>query len=171
MLQILAYTIPSLVVVACIWIVMHKMFKNEADKRLWELKLQSQKEITPTRLRAYERLTLLLERTTPEHMLVEMNLTEMTTIQLQQRLLLTIRTEFDHNLSQQIYVSNDVWQKIITARDEMATFINSVAAQSPKDCTALEYATALITAYENNGTTTHTIALAALKQEASQMLC
>ncbi|MCQ2347476.1 MAG: hypothetical protein MJZ92_06075 [Paludibacteraceae bacterium] len=171
MLQILAYTIPSLVVVACVWIVMHKMFKNEADKRLWELKLQSQKEITPTRLRAYERLTLLLERTTPEHMLVEMNLTEMTTIQLQQRLLLTIRTEFDHNLSQQIYVSNDVWQKIITARDEMATFINSVAAQSPKDCTALEYATALITAYENNGTTTHTIALAALKQEASQMLC
>ena len=45
---------------------MHKLFKNEEQKRLWELKRASQKEISPTRLRAYERLALLLERTQPE---------------------------------------------------------------------------------------------------------
>lgn len=170
MLQILSYTIPSLVVVLCIWIVMHKMYKNESDKRLWELKRQSQKEITPIRLRAYERLTILLERTTPEHMLIELNLVEMTKTQVQQQLLRTLRTEFDHNLSQQIYVSDETWKQIILARDEMATFINSVSIQTPTECTALEYATALINAYQNNGTTTHTLAMTTLKREAAGLL-
>ena len=169
--QILIFSIPVLLVILAGGIYLHARRKKEQDQRMWELKRLSQKEISPIRMQAYERLCLLLERTQPEHMLTETSVTTMTVLQLQQHLLRTIRTEFDHNMSQQIYVSNDVWQKIITARDEMATFINSVAAQSPKDCTALEYATALITAYENNGTTTHTIALAALKQEASQMLC
>lgn len=170
MIEILKYALPALLVLVGLWIIQHFFFKNEAAKRLWELQRQSQKEITPTRLRAYERLTILLERTTPEHMLIEMNLVEMTKTQVQQRLLQTIRTEFDHNLSQQIYVSDDLWKKIILARDEMATFINSVAIQTPTECSALEYATSLINAYQNNGTTTHAIALAALKHEAAALL-
>ena len=60
------FTIPALVVLISVWIVMNKLFKNEEEKRLWELKLASQKEISPTRLRAYERLALVLERTQPE---------------------------------------------------------------------------------------------------------
>ena len=73
-MEILAYSIPALIVLLATWLVMHKLFNNEQEKRLWELKRLSQKEISPIRLRAYERLTLLLERTTPERMLVEMNL-------------------------------------------------------------------------------------------------
>ena len=83
-MEILAYSIPALVVLAATWLVMHKLFNNEQEKRLWELKRLSQKEISPIRLRAYERLTLLLERTTPDRMLMEMNLQEMTIPQVQQ---------------------------------------------------------------------------------------
>ena len=79
-MEILAYSIPALVVLAATWLVMHKLFNNEQEKRLWELKRLSQKEISPIRLRAYERLTLLLERTTPDRMLMEMNLQEMIRI-------------------------------------------------------------------------------------------
>ena len=64
--QVIMFTIPALVVLISVWIVMNKLFKNEEEKRLWELKLASQKEISPTRLRAYERLALVLERTQPE---------------------------------------------------------------------------------------------------------
>ena len=105
MKEVFLYTMPALIVLAATWIVMYKLFRNEQQKREWELKKQSQKEITPIRLRAYERLALLLERTTPEHILSELNIGEMTVLELQQHLLRTVRVEFDHNLSQQIYVS------------------------------------------------------------------
>ena len=78
MVEILKYCIPALCVLLATWLVMRQFYKAEADKRLWELKRLTQKEISPLRLRAYERLALLLERTTPEHMLLELNLGEMT---------------------------------------------------------------------------------------------
>ncbi len=169
-MEILAYSIPALIVLFATWLVMHKLFNNEQQKRLWELKRLSQKEISPVRLRAYERLTLLLERTTPERMLMEMNLQEMTLPQVQQQLLRTIRLEYDHNLSQQIYVSNEVWDKIIHARDEMGAFVTAIAASMPEGSGSLDYAKTLITAYATNGDTPNSIALSALKDEAKTLL-
>lgn len=169
-MEILAYSIPALVVLAATWLVMHKLFNNEQEKRLWELKRLSQKEISPIRLRAYERLTLLLERTTPDRMLMEMNLQEMTIPQVQQQLLRTIRLEYDHNLSQQIYVSDEVWDKIIHARDEMGSFVTAMAAGMPEGSSTLDYAKTLITAYSTNGETPNSLALSALKEEAKTLL-
>lgn len=169
-MEILAYSIPALVVLAATWLVMHKLFNNEQEKRLWELKHLSQKEISPIRLRAYERLTLLLERTTPDRMLMEMNLQEMTIPQVQQQLLRTIRLEYDHNLSQQIYVSDEVWDKIIHARDEMGAFVTAMAAGMPEGSSTLDYAKTLITAYSTNGETPNSLALSALKEEAKTLL-
>ena len=169
-MEILAYSIPALVVLAATWLVMHKLFNNEQEKRLWELERLSQKEISPIRLRAYERLTLLLERTTPDRMLMEMNLQEMTIPQVQQQLLRTIRLEYDHNLSQQIYVSDEVWDKIIHARDEMGAFVTAMAAGMPEGSSTLDYAKTLITAYSTNGETPNSLALSALKEEAKTLL-
>ncbi len=169
-MEILAYSIPALVVLAATWLVMHKLFNNEQEKRLWELKRLSQKEISPIRLRAYERLTLLLERTTPDRMLMEMNLQEMTIPQVQQQMLRTIRLEYDHNLSQQIYVSDEVWDKIIHARDEMGAFVTAMAAGMPEGSSTLDYAKTLITAYSTNGETPNSLALSALKEEAKTLL-
>lgn len=169
-MEILAYSIPALVVLAATWLVMHKLFNNEQEKRLWELKRLSQKEISPIRLRAYERLTLLLERTTPDRMLMEMSLQEMTIPQVQQQLLRTIRLEYDHNLSQQIYVSDEVWDKIIHARDEMGAFVTAMAAGMQEGSSTLDYAKTLITAYSTNGETPNSLALSALKEEAKTLL-
>ncbi len=159
-----------MIVLAATWLVMHKLFRNEEQKRLWELKKLSQKEVSTVRLRAYERLVLLLERTTPEHLLAEINLQEMSVIQVQHCLLRTIRQEFDHNLSQQIYVSDKVWDKILHARDEMGAFVTTIASTLPENGTSLDYARALITAYATNGDTPSAVALAALKEEVRTLL-
>lgn len=169
-MEIIQYCIPALIVLLATWIVMHKLFKNETEKRTWELKLKTQKEISSIRLRAYERLTLLLERTTPEHLLSEMPVAEMTVEQIQKRMIQTVKMEFDHNMSQQIYVSNDLWNKIILARDEVANFISAVTPQVAPDTPSLEYAKALIHAYKSNGTTPHQIALISLKDEVQALL-
>ena len=170
MVEVLKYCIPALCVLLATWLVMHQFYKNEAEKRLWELKHLAQKEISPLRMRAYERLALLLERTTPEHMLMDVNLAEMTPLQLQAHLMQSIRQEYDHNLSQQVYVSDEVWVLIENAKAQTVAFVNSIAQQIPAESNALEYAKALITAYHTNGDTPNELALQALKKEAQTLL-
>lgn len=170
MIEVFKYTIPALIVLLAAWIVMHKLFKNEEQKRLWELKRLSQKEISPVRMRAYERLTLLLERTTPEHMLIDLDINNMSILQVQQRLMQIVRQEYDHNTSQQIYVSDETWRAICEAKEQTIAFLNSIAAQMPTNSTALDYAKVLITAYNTNGETANEKALHMLKDEARKLL-
>jgi hypothetical protein len=158
------------------WMIQHSQFRNEERKRQWELKRESQKAISPIRMRAYERLALLLERTTPEHMLMELRgkepeaLDTWTVGQLQQYLLQTIRMEFDHNQSQQIYVSDEVWALLLNARDQLAAFVISIAAQLPKEATAQTYATSLLAAYASNGATPSDKAMEMLKDEVKRLM-
>lgn len=164
------------IIFAGFWFIQFTNYRNEERKRQWELKRETKKAISPIRLRAYERLALLLERTKPEHMLMELRtkepeaLSTWTVGQLQQYLLQTIRMEFDHNQSQQVYVSDEVWDMIINARDQMASFVISIVAQLPKDATAQVYATTLLTAYMSNGLTPTDKALEALKDEAKSLM-
>ena len=170
MVEVIKYCIPALIVLLATWIVMYKLFSNEQQKREWELKKAAQKEISPIRLRAYERLALMLERTQPEHLLLDLDIASMSVQQLQQRLLQTIRLEFDHNMSQQIYVSEEVWEAITTARQQMSGFVNAIAIQLPQGSTALDYAKTLLTAYSTNGETANEKALHALKAEAATLI-
>lgn len=169
MIEILKYCVPALCVLLATWLVMRQFYKSEADKRMWELKRISQKEVSPVRLRAYERLALLLERTTPEHMLLELNLGEMTVLQVQQHLVRTIRLEYEHNASQQVYVGDEVWAMIQNAKQQTIAFITTVTQQLPADSSSLDYAKALITAYSTNGDTPNELALNALNKEAKTL--
>ncbi len=173
---IIAIILTIVVLIFGFWLIQYSQFRNEEKKRQWELKRESQKSISPIRLRAYERLTLLLERTKPEHMIMEMQkaypeaMTTWTVGQMQQYLLQTLRAEFDHNQSQQVYVSDEVWDLIINARDQMGAFLIAITAQLPKDATAQTYVTALLTAYASNGTTPTEKALEELKNEAKELM-
>lgn len=176
MATVLAIILTIVVLILGFWFIQYTSFRNEEKKRQWELKRESQKAVSPIRLRAYERLALLLERTKPEHMLMELRknepdaLTIWTVGQVQQYLLQTIRAEYDHNQSQQVYVSDEVWDMIINARDQMAAFVISIAGQIPPDANAQTYATTLLTAYASNGLTPTDKALEYLKNEAKSLM-
>lgn len=170
MLEILKYILPSLVVLLCAWVVMAKLMKNEDSRRNFELRKHTQNVISPIRLRGYERLSLLLERITPEHLLIDLDFSGMTVPVLQQHLLKTIRMEFDHNMSQQIYVSDEVWTAIVLAKEEMMRFVNTCAMRCTDADTALTYAQAMITTYSSNGETPTQHAQQLLKAEARTML-
>ena len=174
-------TIILLIVVIAViifgfWMIIHTNFRNEEKRRQFELKRESQKTISPIRLRAYERLTLLMERTKPEHMLLELQQKEPTALstwtirELQQYLLQTLRAEFEHNQSQQVYVSDEVWEDIVHARDQMAAFIIGIATQLPPDATTQTYATTMLTAFTTNGVTPTDKALEELKNEAKDLM-
>ncbi len=168
--QVLTYSIPVLFVLLGMAAILAVRYKEAEKRRQWALRKESQKTISPMRMQAYERLALLLERTTPEHLLLGVAVHDLTPAQLQQHLLQTIRAEFDYNLPMQVYVSDEVWEKIMLAKNEMLTFVNAVALQMPKDSNTMYYARSLIQAYDNNGDTPNQLALEALKDEVKTLL-
>ncbi len=168
--ELLKYIIPALIVLGATWLVLGKMLKEERQKREYELRRQDRTNTIPMRLRGYERLALLLERITPEHMLMNTDFSGMTMQDLQRQLLQTVRLETDHNLSQQIYVGDEVWQAVMLAKEETLNFINAVALQMPKESSAMQYAQTLLTAYANNGETPTQRALHLLKEEARKLI-
>lgn len=169
-MEILKYILPALIVLLATWLVLYLMMKREREQREWALRKQSNKELLPVRLRGYERLALLLERTTPEHLLRDMDIAGLTVQQLQILLLKTIRMEFDHNLSQQIYVSDATWEAIILVEEEMISFVAAGAQNFAPDSPALPYAQQLITVYNTNGQTPNQLAQQRLREEARQLM-
>ena len=169
MMEVLKYTIPALLVLLATCLVLWKMLQDDREKRAFELKRKSQKEITPIRLRGYERLSLLLERTTPEALLRDLDVQNLTAQQISSLLMQKLRLEFDHNLSQQIYVSDEAWESINNAREQMVLFLSTMARQFPPETNGLEVAKLMLTAYAENGETPHQKAMKILKDEVREL--
>jgi hypothetical protein len=135
--DILKITIPALIVFLTSYYLLKNMIRNDQDKRRQELILQNIRTVTPIKLQAYERIVLFLERISLESMLLRVSTADMTAGQLQSALLTTIRSEFEHNLSQQIYMSQQAWEVARNARSNMIKIINSEAEKMPADSPGL----------------------------------
>lgn len=135
--DILKITIPAVIVFFTAWAVLRNLIKNDQDKRKQELILQNSRTVTPIKLQAYERIVLFLERISLESLLVRVSTPDMTAQQLHLALLNTIRSEFEHNLSQQIYMSQQTWEVVRNARSNMIKIINSEVEKLPPDSTGM----------------------------------
>jgi hypothetical protein len=127
MLEFFQYILPSVVVFAAVYIVLHFHLKQQREKQKIEVLLNNRKTIIPIRLQAYERLILFLERIKPEALIMRHQRPDLTVYDLQTKLLKAIRGEFDHNLSQQLYMSNDAWKMVRNSRENLVKLINSCA--------------------------------------------
>jgi hypothetical protein len=135
--DILKITIPALIVFFTAWVLLRNMIKNSQDKRRQELLLQNSRTVTTIKLQAYERIILFLERISLESLIVRVSSPEMTSSQLHNALLSSIRSEFEHNLSQQIYMSQQAWEVVRNARSNMIKIINSEAEKLPPDSSGI----------------------------------
>lgn len=139
-----------IVAVAAFFIVKY-FIENDQKKKVLELKFQSKSITTPVRLQAYERMALFLERIEPNQLLFRVNNPELTAAQMQAVLLSTIRSEYEHNMSQQIYISPEVWESIKRAKENVVNAINIAAGKLPPEAMAIDLDSAIfqITAEES----------------------
>jgi hypothetical protein len=133
LLEILKYTIPALIVFLTTWVLIRSWAKNEDKKRKHEFNIHIKDEILPIRLQAYERFILYLERIAPESLVMRTSSADYTTRQFQTELMSAIRTEFEHNLAQQTYISTEAWEKVRVARNQTIKLINEAAAELKPD--------------------------------------
>ncbi|MDD2635637.1 MAG: hypothetical protein PHW82_09090 [Bacteroidales bacterium] len=123
-LEILKITIPGLIVFFTAYFVLKQVLKKENDMRKAEIVLQNKKIITPIRLQAYERIILFLERISPNSVITRLQTPNMTVQQLHKEMLVLIRSEFEHNLSQQLYLSIDAWEMVRNSKEKTIQLIN-----------------------------------------------
>jgi hypothetical protein len=142
--DVLEIAIPALIVFFTAWVLLRNMIRDDQDKRRQELILQNSRIVTPIKLQAYERIVLFLERISLESLLVRVSTPDMTANQLHTAMLNAIRSEFEHNLSQQIYMSHPAWEVVRNARSNMIKIINSEVEKLPPDSSALSLSKRLL---------------------------
>lgn len=165
MIEILKYTIPALIVFFTAFYTLRMLIKNDQKKRNYELVLKNKSLITPIRLQAYERLTLFLERISPDALVMRLNKENRTINQLQNEMLKTIRSEFDHNLSQQIYVSPQTWLMVKHARENTVKLINTTAQEFKPGEPAIKLSRALLQKVMEEGQSPTKNAIQYIKKE------
>ena len=125
LLEILKYILPSLVIFLIVYFLLKSFFDNEAKKLELEIRKENVKMITPIKLQAYERLTILMERMTPNNLIFRVSQPGISASQLKIDLIQDINNEYNHNASQQIYVSHQAWQIVRIVKEEMINIINT----------------------------------------------
>jgi hypothetical protein len=96
-------------------------------------------------IQAFERLTLLLERSRLQNLLQRHSTTQLSTVQLQSLLIADLQQELQHNITQQLYISNKSWQYIQHAIDQTIALINTQVLENEENSTSRAFVQKLIT--------------------------
>ena len=117
LIELLLYTIPALITGLIAYYFFKEHTKNEEGRRRYLINKDLQVNSLPIRLQAYERMTLFLERIKPAKLLVRISPNSSNKEDYESLLIATIQQEFEHNLSQQIYVSDECWNVITASKN------------------------------------------------------
>ena len=168
LLEILKYILPSLVVLLAVALMMKYFYKSLRSERNREFFTQDRRRLLPMRLQAYERLSLFLERITVDSLVVREQREEFTCRDFHQHLLAAIRAEYEHNLAQQVYISNEAWNVVRNAKEGTIRMINTAAIQVNPKGPAVELSKKILQLQmeENNSPTQ--VALEFLRLEVRQ---
>jgi hypothetical protein len=123
LLEIATYTLPAIITGGVAFGLLHKFFKNEENKRKFELLRENQRLGLPIRLQAYERIVLFLERINPINLMMRVEPNSLDPQSYATLLVHTIQTEYEHNIAQQIYFTQESWEIILKAKNSIITQI------------------------------------------------
>ena len=165
-LEILKYTVPALIVFFTVLVMLKSWSKNEDKRRKSEFNMHISDDILPVRLQAYERSILLLERISPNSMIMRVSRSDYTARQLQQELLSGITSEFEHNIAQQTYISSEAWEKIKIARNQVINLVNETAKEVKPDASGPTLGKLILERLTELNNPPSQVAIDYLKQEA-----
>lgn len=125
-IELVSYTLPA-IITGLVALYFFKLYTtNEDRRRVYLLRKEKQNVALPLRLQAYERMALFLERITPTNLLVRISPTGNDKPAYFKKLLGTVEQEFEHNLAQQVYVTSDCWNTIVTAKNSTLNMLRDV---------------------------------------------
>ena len=138
LIEFVKILVPASVVLYAAYLLVRTQVQKEVDLKALEVRGKSIENVLPIRLQAYERMVLFLERISPQNLLVRLTAGGMNAREFHQLLLQEIRNEFNHNVSQQVYMSQEVWDLIRNAKEDLIVSINDAAGDVLPDASSLD---------------------------------
>lgn len=130
--------IPAGIVLYAMFLTVKTMLQKQNEAKIIEIKAKNKEIVLPIRLQAYERMSLFLERISPDQIIKRVQKNDMNVAELQYLILNEIREEFNHNLSQQVYMSDEAWKIIKNAKEELIMVVNQSAKELNPEAKSIE---------------------------------
>ncbi|MDF2433289.1 MAG: hypothetical protein JWP44_2920 [Mucilaginibacter sp.] len=138
LLDILKYTIAGLGVVWIAFYLIKPYLDRDEKIQLLEFKKTVSNQTLPLRLQAYERLVLFIERVNPANMLIRLNGPAYSAHELYSLIVEDVRNEYQHNITQQIYVSARAWSVVKRVKEDTLGVVNNAIRMLPETASGLD---------------------------------
>ena len=168
-LDILKLTLPAVIVGATAYLLLKALLEERQRMDRALLRNDAQKITLPLRLAAYERLMLLCDRADIANTMLRVQMPNMKVRELRGVLLVAINQEFEHNVSQQLYVSDTLWQIIRAAKNNTLALVTMTASDLDPEGPSDALANALLKAMDEQSITPLQTAVLAVRTEAGQL--
>jgi hypothetical protein len=143
-LEILKYIIPSLVVFMVCYVIINKVMDDNTARLQLEIRKTTASLLTPLKLQAYERMILFLERISPQNLILQYNDGHNSANGLKHLAEAAVNQEFSHNLSQQIYISNQAWNIIRVVKEEVIQLLHTTYESVGYEASGVEFSKAIV---------------------------
>ena len=169
-LEIIKISVPALIVFFTVNTLLKNYLEKQYQLKLLENKQHEKNTTTPLRLQAYERLSLFCERISIPNLLLRLRENDQSVAELKLKLLMTVQQEFEYNITQQVYVSNQLWQILKISKEDTMSIISSIADKCNPKAPSTELANALMNFLETQQGLSIEKALLAIKKEATILM-
>ncbi|MFM7488486.1 MAG: hypothetical protein ACKO13_16365 [Cytophagales bacterium] len=168
-LDLIKVIVPASLVLYAVYLMVRSFIQREIELKKLDVRGRSVDTILPSRLQAYERMTLFLERISPQNLLIRLNNPAFSAKDFQKVLLDEIRSEYNHNASQQVYMSEEVWSQIKNAKEDLITLINEAASRLMPDSKSIDLSKKIFEMAMEKKVDLVSLALSELKKEIQQV--
>lgn len=169
-LEIIKVTVPALIVFFTVYYLFKQYLDQQLQVKSLEFKHKQQSTTVPIRLQAYERLSLFLERIAIPGMMLRVQQEDMTARQMGLSLMIAVQKEYEHNITQQVYVSSQLWKIISLAKDDVLRTIQEVSDKVDPSTSSQAYGKAMIAHLATKEFVPIETGLEAIKKEAALLL-
>ncbi len=169
-LEIVKITVPALIVFFTVYSLLKQYLEGQYKSQMLQFKQNQNNTTIPLRLQAYERLSLFCERISIPNLILRLRTDDMTATDLRLALMLGIQQEFEHNITQQVYVSDQLWQIVKISRDDTLNIINLVYNSVDPKSDGREYAGTIFKYLQTREAISTERALVAIKKEAGLLM-
>jgi hypothetical protein len=127
--QIALIVLPAGAVFMTVLLFLRKQSEKEIRHLQIELRKERQAFFLPSRVEAYQRAVLLMERISPNSLVMRLHNPGLPANMLQAELLKAIREEYDHNVAQQLFISPNAWELVRNSKEETVKIVNLAGRQ------------------------------------------
>ena len=169
-INLVYFTAPAIIVFLMCYFMLKKYMESIEKKTNIEYKMATHNHFTPLKLQAYERITILLDRMSPENCIVRIMNPSLNAIQFKSQLFKEINEEFNHNTSQQIYVSGRLWDLTKNVKDQLLGITERCYSDLNEQASSTDLGKAILKEYSTMEDTPSRAVIAYLKKEISEVI-